>query len=60
MTRGCFRRSVVYISSFLCSSSTIMAHPTCVFLSLVDDTHIVGPASDVLLFFCDYRRNLAH
>jgi hypothetical protein len=30
---------------------TIATHPTYIFLSLADDTHIVGPASDVILMF---------
>jgi hypothetical protein len=37
-----------------------IAHLTCVFPSLVDDTHIVSLASDVLPIFCDYKRSLAH
>jgi uncharacterized Zn-finger protein len=37
-------RSVVYFGSFSCSSPyNNTAHPTRVFLSLADDTHIVGP-----------------
>jgi hypothetical protein len=28
---------------------TVVAHPTCVFFSLVDDTHIVGPTLDMVL-----------
>jgi hypothetical protein len=36
------------------------SHPICVFLLLVDDMHIVGLASNVLLVFCDYKRNLEH
>ncbi len=37
-----------------------IVHPTCVFLSLVDDTHIIGLPSDVLPIFCDCKRSLAH
>jgi len=38
----------------------VTTHPTCVFLSLVDDTHIVVATSDVLPFLCNYRRSLVH
>jgi hypothetical protein len=37
-----------------------IARPTCVFPSLVGDTHIVGLASDVLPIFCDYKKSLKH
>jgi len=33
-------------------------HSTCVFFSLANDIHIVGPASNVLPFFNDYKRSL--
>jgi len=41
----------------LCPTTT--THFTCVFLSLANDTHIVGPASNVLPFFYDYKKSLA-
>jgi alpha-ketoglutarate-dependent taurine dioxygenase len=37
----------------------VATHPTCVFLSLGYDTHIVGHALDVL-FFGDYKKSLTH
>jgi len=39
------------VAHFHVLHSIIIAHPTCVFLSLVDDTHIIGSALDVLLDF---------
>jgi hypothetical protein len=35
----------------------VAAHPTCIFLSLLDDTHIIGPASNVVLAFYDCKRS---
>jgi hypothetical protein len=37
-----------------------IAHTTCVFSLLTNDMHIVDPASDVLHFFYDYKKNLEH
>ncbi len=36
---------------FFALHPTIMAHPTCVFPSLANDTHIIGLASNVLPIF---------
>ncbi len=41
----------------LCTIAVI--HPTCVFPSLVDDTHIVGPASTVVLAFLQLQKELS-
>jgi hypothetical protein len=45
-----------------CSSSPscfpiATTHLTCVFPSLVDDTHIIGPTLNVVLCFYDCKRN---
>jgi hypothetical protein len=33
-------------------------HPTCVFPSFFDDTHIIGIVLDVVIIFYDYMRSL--
>jgi hypothetical protein len=49
--------TLVHICAF---HLTVATHSTCVFPSLKDDMHIVGPTSDLLLVFCDYMRSLKH
>lgn len=33
-------------------------HPTCVFISFIGDTHIIGIVLDVVTIFYDYMRSL--
>jgi len=40
--------TLVHFRVFCCN---VVADPTCVFLSLVDDTHIIGPTLDMVLVF---------
>jgi hypothetical protein len=42
----------------LCPITT--THLTCVFLSLANDMHIVGLASNMVHVFYDYKRNFQH
>jgi hypothetical protein len=43
---------MLFVLAHLCIlHPTITTHPTCVFPSLANDTHIASPASDVLLTF---------
>jgi len=50
MTRGPIGKSICF-DSFLCSLAYSNNPPYCVFPSLVDDTHIIGLASDVIFVF---------
>jgi len=50
-TKGAIGRNVVHFGSHLCFYPIALAHLTCVFFSLVNDTHIIGPTSNVILFF---------
>ncbi len=50
MIGGHIGRSDVYSSSPLCFPIAT-THPTCVFPSLVDDIHIIGPTLNVVLVF---------
>ncbi len=48
--------ALVHFRTFHLTTTT---HSTCVLFSLTNDTHIVGPALNVLPFFNDYKRSLA-
>ncbi len=50
-TRGPIKKNIVSFNSPLHSSPYITSHPTCVFHLLANDTHIIGPTSDVILVF---------
>ncbi len=51
MTGGSFGRNVVCTNSSLHFSSYCNNPPICVFLSLVDDMHIVVPTLNMVSFF---------
>ncbi len=47
----------MFASAYICALHFVATtHPTCVFLLLADDMHIIGFASVCYLFFCDYKR----
>jgi hypothetical protein len=49
--KGSLRGVLFALTHFRVLHPTTTTHPTCVFPLLVDDTHIIGLASDVLLYF---------
>jgi hypothetical protein len=49
--KGSLRGVLFALTHFCVLHPITTTHPTCVFPLLVDDTHIVGLASDVLFFF---------
>jgi hypothetical protein len=48
------------LAHFRALHSIATTHLTCVFPSLANDTHMIGPTLDVLPIFCNYRKNLEH
>jgi hypothetical protein len=48
--------TLFFLAHFCALRPTIVTHPTYVFPSLVDDTHIIGPASNVVPTFLLIRR----
>jgi hypothetical protein len=51
MTEGPIKGTLFILAHLHVICPTIVAHPTCVFLSLADDTHIVGSALNEVFIF---------
>jgi hypothetical protein len=56
MIGGPIGKNIVYSSSLSSFSPYSLAHPTCVFPSLVDDMHIISLALDVVLVFLQLKQ----
>jgi hypothetical protein len=57
-TRGPIGRNIVYYGSPSHFRPILVIHPTCVFFSLVDDTHIVDLTSNVVFSFLQLEEEL--
>ncbi len=57
-TRGSIGRSIVYFGSSSCFSPYTIAHLTCVFLSLANNTYILGFISYAIFAFLQLQEEL--
>jgi len=57
-TRGSIGRSIIYFGSSSCFSPYTTTHPTCVFPSLANNTHILGFISNAIFAFLQLQEKL--